>query len=143
MTCSAVKTLYGRCSGSKLGACACDTCTRRKFYRSRQSWRVCIVALAPHSRKRVYTVDLPEVLLTLFIVFCVAAALFAGMWFLLPVAVLAWVLVPAADKVATDIVNTSAPGSGCALVSGLLTILLAAVVVLGALLVLAAANGAI
>ena len=87
--------------------------------------------------------DLPEVLLTLFIVFCVGAALFAGMWFLLPVAVLAWVLIPAADKVATDVVNTSAPGSGCALVSGLFTILLAGGVVLGALIVLADLAGAI
>lgn len=87
--------------------------------------------------------DLPEVLLWLFIVFCVVAALFAGLWFLLPVAVLAWVLMPAADKIATDVVNTSAPGSGCALVSGLFTILLAGGVVLGALIVLAAANGAI
>ena len=87
--------------------------------------------------------DLPEVLLWLFISFCVVAALFAGMWFLLPVAVLAWVLVPAADKVATDVVNTSAPGSVPALVSGLAMLILAGVVVIGALLVLADLAGAI
>jgi hypothetical protein len=88
-------------------------------------------------------VDLPEVLLWLFISFCVVAALFAGMWLLLPVALLAWVLIPAADKIANNVVQTSTPGSGCALVSGLFTIVLAGVVVLGALMVLAAANGAI
>lgn len=87
--------------------------------------------------------DLPEVLLWLFIVFCVGAALFAGMWFLLPVAVLAWVLIPAADKVATANMEASAPGSGCALVSGLLTILAAGAVVIGALLVLATVGGAL
>ncbi|MBI1294969.1 hypothetical protein GC175_08425 [bacterium] len=79
----------------------------------------------------------------MFIVFCVAAAVLAGMWFLLPVAVLTWVLIPAADKVANDVVNTSAPGSGCALVSGLITITLAFGVVLLALVAGAVATGAI
>ena len=87
--------------------------------------------------------DLPELLLWMFIGFCVVAALFAGLWFLLPVAVLAWVLIPAADKVATANMEASAPGSGCALISGLLTILAAGAVVIGALLAVASVGGAI
>lgn len=87
--------------------------------------------------------DLPELLLYMFIAFCVAIALFAGLWLLLPVALLAWVLVPAADKVANDVINTSAPGSVPALGCGLLTILLAGGVVLLAVMAVAIDGGAI
>jgi hypothetical protein len=98
MTCSAVKTLYVRCSGSKLGECVSGALTRRKFYRSRQSWRVCIVALAPHSRKRVYTVEV-----------IIAFALL----------VVVVVYLRKAEPAAHAIVNNAAPGDGCALISAL------------------------
>jgi hypothetical protein len=87
--------------------------------------------------------DLPELLLYMFIAFAVFIAFFLGLWLFIPVAVLAWVLMPAADKVATDLVNTSAPGSVPALGCGLATILLAGGVILLAFIAVAIEGGAI
>jgi hypothetical protein len=79
--------------------------------------------------------DIPELLLWMFVIGCAAVALAFGLWVLLPVAVLAWVLMPAADHVATANMEASEPGSQGALWAGIVTIVGAGVVVLLALLV--------
>lgn len=82
--------------------------------------------------------DLPELLLLMATIFCLAVPV---LWPLLPVMLLAWVLLPAAERVANGVRDTAAPGSGCALWAGLITIGGAGAVVLLALLAVGIAGG--
>lgn len=83
---------------------------------------------------------LPEILFGMALLVGIATP---PLWPLVPVILIGYVLMRGAENVSNGVRDTSAPGSGCALVSGLFTILAAGVVVIGALLVLAATNGAI
>lgn len=83
---------------------------------------------------------LPEILFGMALLLTLAAP---ALWWAVPVVIFGYALVRKAEDVSNDVRDTSAPGSGCALVSGVLTIALAGGVVLLALLAVGVAGGAI